>query len=169
MKLVVLTAGRWWVYYFITLNFVMKRFNLRSISGRSSCGASAVRCDVVAVLERHAAGRAASVARAAQDLAAHRRAVRPAGQVRRSVGLCPGGGRAQSRVASRHVSRNKRRPLTFELLISSLFLSFSCIQQRGLIHEQKNEFAEAKTYFKNATSLSPFHMPSLQHLVIIKC
>ncbi|XP_046456271.1 tetratricopeptide repeat protein 7B-like isoform X2 [Daphnia pulex] len=35
---------------------------------------------------------------------------------------------------------------------------------RGLIHESKNEFAEAKTYFKNATSLSPFHIPSLQHL-----
>ncbi|KAI9556045.1 hypothetical protein GHT06_018612 [Daphnia sinensis] len=35
---------------------------------------------------------------------------------------------------------------------------------RGLIHETKNEFADAKTYFKNATSLSPFHIPSLQHL-----
>ena len=39
------------------------------------------------------------------------------------------------------------------------------IEQRGLIHETKNEFAEAKTYYKNATALSPFHNSSLQHLV----
>lgn len=38
---------------------------------------------------------------------------------------------------------------------------------RGLIHETKNEFAEAKTYYKNATALSPFHNSSLQHLGIV--
>jgi len=38
---------------------------------------------------------------------------------------------------------------------------------RGLIHETKNEFAEAKTFFKNATALSPFHGSSLQHLGIV--
>jgi len=37
--------------------------------------------------------------------------------------------------------------------------------QKGLIYEKRNEFSEAKIYFKNATALSPFHVPSLQHLV----
>lgn len=68
-----------------------------------------------------------------------------------------------SGVASRHVfgkSDIRRR--------ARIVLHAPLCSQRGLIHEQKKEFAEARNFFKNATSLSPFHVPSLQHLVSTK-
>lgn len=39
------------------------------------------------------------------------------------------------------------------------------ILQRGLVHEQKQEFSEAKICFQNAVAINPTHIKSLQHLV----
>ncbi|XP_014242615.1 tetratricopeptide repeat protein 7B isoform X2 [Cimex lectularius] len=71
------------------------------------------------------------------------------------------------------------------LLLAELYLSMeqiasaaSCIQEatsiyplshhimyiRGLVHEQKHEFAEARQCFHNAVSINPSHIKSLQHL-----
>ena len=40
--------------------------------------------------------------------------------------------------------------------------------QRGLFHEKRNEFNEAKQCYQNAVTVHPAHLKSLQHLVIIK-
>lgn len=39
--------------------------------------------------------------------------------------------------------------------------------QRGLFHEKRNEFNEAKQCYQNAVTVHPSHLKSLQHLVII--
>lgn len=39
--------------------------------------------------------------------------------------------------------------------------------QRGLLHEYKLEYTEAKQCYQNAVSINPSHIKSLQHLVII--
>jgi len=38
--------------------------------------------------------------------------------------------------------------------------------QRGLFHEKRNEFNEAKQCYQNAVTVHPAHLKSLQHLVI---
>lgn len=41
------------------------------------------------------------------------------------------------------------------------------IFQRGLLHEHKQEFVEAKLSYQNALAIHPTHMKSMQHLVSI--
>ncbi|XP_046387434.1 tetratricopeptide repeat protein 7B [Ischnura elegans] len=71
------------------------------------------------------------------------------------------------------------------LLIADLFLALdypapaeSCVREaatispmshqvmhaRGLIHEHRREFSEAKRFFQNAVAINPIHVESLQHL-----
>lgn len=44
-------------------------------------------------------------------------------------------------------------------------LCFDMIQQKGLLHEKKNEFHEAQTCYQNALAINPYHLKSLRHLV----
>lgn len=37
--------------------------------------------------------------------------------------------------------------------------------QKGLLHEKKNEFHEARTCYQNALAINPYHLKSLRHLV----
>lgn len=46
----------------------------------------------------------------------------------------------------------------------SLFILYL---QRGLFHEKRNEFNEAKQCYQNAVTVHPAHLKSLQHLVTI--
>ncbi|XP_071440468.1 tetratricopeptide repeat protein 7B [Hetaerina americana] len=80
-------------------------------------------------------------------------------------------------------------PSQFELriwlLIADLFLALdypvpaeSCVREaaaispmshqvmhaRGLVHEHRREFSEAKRFFQNAVAINPIHVESLQHL-----
>ncbi|PNF24650.1 hypothetical protein B7P43_G18222 [Cryptotermes secundus] len=51
---------------------------------------------------------------------------------------------------------------------SSIFpLSHHIMYMRGLVHEYKQEFVEAKLYFQNAVAINPTHIKSLQHLGLI--
>ncbi|GLH01190.1 Tetratricopeptide repeat protein 7B [Gryllus bimaculatus] len=51
---------------------------------------------------------------------------------------------------------------------SSIFpLSHHIMYMRGLIHEYKKEFVEAKLCFQNAIAINPTHIKSLQHLGLI--
>ncbi|RZF46936.1 hypothetical protein LSTR_LSTR011767 [Laodelphax striatellus] len=43
-------------------------------------------------------------------------------------------------------------------------LSHHIMYTRGLVHEQKHEFVEAKQCYQNAVSINPNHIKSLQHL-----
>ncbi|XP_075226691.1 tetratricopeptide repeat domain 7 [Lycorma delicatula] len=48
---------------------------------------------------------------------------------------------------------------------TSIFpLSHHIMYTRGLVHEQKQEFVEAKQCYQNAVSINPHHIKSLQHL-----
>ncbi|GFG28700.1 hypothetical protein Cfor_05984 [Coptotermes formosanus] len=51
---------------------------------------------------------------------------------------------------------------------SSIFpLSHHIMYMRGLVHEHKQEFVEAKLCFENAVAINPTHIKSLQHLGLI--
>ncbi|XP_070577120.1 tetratricopeptide repeat protein 7B-like isoform X2 [Ptychodera flava] len=51
---------------------------------------------------------------------------------------------------------------------SSIFpLSHHVMYLRGLIHEHKHEFVEAKKHYDNAIAINPSHMKSLQHLGMV--
>jgi tetratricopeptide (TPR) repeat protein len=54
--------------------------------------------------------------------------------------------------------------LILPLIIGKL-IYFLLLFQRGLVHEYKQEFIEAKLCFQNAVAINPTHIKSLQHLV----
>lgn len=47
-----------------------------------------------------------------------------------------------------------------------IILFFVLFLQRGLFHEKRNEFNEAKQCYQNAVTVHPAHLKSLQHLVM---
>lgn len=53
-----------------------------------------------------------------------------------------------------------------KIIILNLYYFILCIQ-RGLFHEKRNEFNEAKQCYQNAVTVHPAHLKSLQHLVLI--
>lgn len=46
-------------------------------------------------------------------------------------------------------------------------LSHQVMYMRGLLHEKKREFNEARQWFQNAVAINPTHVKSLQHLGLI--
>lgn len=61
--------------------------------------------------------------------------------------------------------------LSEPFIFLSVFILYKIIKilvfQRGLLHEHKQEFVEAKLCYQNALAIHPTHMKSMQHLVSI--
>lgn len=78
------------------------------------------------------------------------------------------GGEHLPSISSCHVHGNFLffEPTHLKLLVGVLILVFLAFQ-KGLVHEQKQEFHEAKVCYQNAISINPLHIKTLQHLVSI--